>query len=219
MPNHLVSLNQFEFPHDLDPSKANFRALLEIRYVDGDGEVRQTKTKTLPGLDGYWELDPGERDSPRYVGPDGLERAGEGAYGTMDIGRIPLHERSVAVTASRLLSLRFRLLDVDRSDVWDVVLDKLKDVAREVGETVGELVPGEIGLADDVVSALAAKLNGSEDRTAAVGEVVPAPGQALEAGDHPAVFNRVTGRYRRRGITRAEDPGFGYSVGFSITQL
>ena len=66
MAEHALSLSDFAFPPNLPNSRANFRFVIDIRFEDEKGNFT-TQNVVMPGLDTFWECDPGKRGDPNYV--------------------------------------------------------------------------------------------------------------------------------------------------------
>jgi hypothetical protein len=183
--NWEIVLTGFRFPQQLPAKRANFRFLVDLRYVTGRGE-HATEHAVLPGLDRWWECDPDERDGLDYVrGHD------EGGQASLDIARIDDWDRLVLlVRGDAIHSVQFRVFDVNRTGA----LDRIR---RGVGDVVGTLVgrarhalPDVAGVfsdslgsaATDLESALLARLAGGERLLFRGSAPLPGPGDYVVSG-------------------------------------
>ena len=65
-----IDLTGFRFPNKLPPKRANFRIVVDLRYVTKRGD-HTTEHAVLPGLDRWWECDPDRNERLEFVrGPD-----------------------------------------------------------------------------------------------------------------------------------------------------
>lgn len=177
MTTYEITLEGFSFPAQLDNSKANFRFIVDVRFIVG-GSQFGTEHAVMPSLDTFWECDTKRGSAPNFV------RAGvqDNWLDMLDMEKIDLWDRLVMrVTAEELHSLQVKVIDVNREDI----LDKLKGALQGVLEgALGRLrghvaarIPKEIGgrevpvtvsqtlgtAADDVESFLLKKLAGGHD--------------------------------------------------------
>jgi hypothetical protein len=158
MPTYELTLQTFRFPKDLENHKANFRFVVDLRYLDADG-VFATTQAILPGLDTFWECDKGRSREPNFVrGND------EGNWATFDMNRVDVWDKLILMLpASKLHSIQFKVFDVNRTDGWD----KIKNVLSSIGDSLfGELksvAPSMFGNAtDDIKSYLLKKWAGGD---------------------------------------------------------
>ena len=63
-----ITLSGFSFPdsEDLKDNQANFRFLVDLRFVDANGEPRVVHT-IMPSAANFWECDTDEKDKPNFV--------------------------------------------------------------------------------------------------------------------------------------------------------
>ena len=61
-----LTLTKFLFPKDLSNSKANFRFVVDLRFINEKGKFA-TEHAVMPSLDTFWECDTGRKDRPNYV--------------------------------------------------------------------------------------------------------------------------------------------------------
>ena len=63
-----ITLDEFRFPARLPGRKANFRLIVELRYQNKRGDF-DTESAVLPGLDAFWECQPGAHAKENFVRP------------------------------------------------------------------------------------------------------------------------------------------------------
>ena len=125
-----ILLEEFRFPRALPNSRANFRLVLDVRYVRGNGAFA-TEHAIMPGLDSYWECDREKKNEPDYV-----RGADDGASSRVDVGRLDPWDRLVMVLhANSIYAIQVKAFDVNREDVWN----RLKEAA-------GHAVQGVLGI-------------------------------------------------------------------------
>jgi hypothetical protein len=191
--NWEIVLTGFRFPAGLPPKRANFRFLVDLRYVTKRGE-HTTEHAVLPAIERWWECDPGKRGELDYVrGPE------TGAQVEFDFARIDDWDRLVLlVRGDAIHSVQFQVFDVDRPGVLDRIRSGLGDVLGAlVGRARGAL-PGVAGVfsdslgsaATDLESALLARLAGADRLLFRGSSPLPEPGEYAIEGDGEA------GRYR-----------------------
>ncbi len=184
-----IQLAGFEFPQQIDNSKANFRFIVDLRYVDVTDEFA-TEHAVMPSLDTFWECDTGKTQAPNFV------RAGQnGAWDAkFDMEKIDDWDRLVLrVKGRQLHSVQVKVIDVDRADVFDKLKGALQGVlegalgtlrarvaARIPGSTGSQDMPPSVHQAfgsavDNVEAFLLKKLAGADD--------VLFRGSGLAAGD------------------------------------
>jgi hypothetical protein len=135
MTAYTLMLTEFEFPDELEPTRANFRVVFDVKYwatkTRGEHEVKIANS-IKPGADVFWECDPGRQSRPNYVramkGNKPLPRVDVESLDEWD--RIVLH-----VEAAEIISVRAKVYDVDRESFFD----KIKDF-------LGGLVEGAVGV-------------------------------------------------------------------------
>lgn len=158
-------LTGFRFPKTLERRKANFRFVVDLRYVNGRGD-HATEHAVMPDLDRHWECDPHKAEEPTYVrGSD------EGAHSLLDVERIDAWDRLVLlVRGDSVHSIQFKVFDVNRPDTWDRLRRALGDVVRILVNRARAVLPQVAGLfsdslgsaATDLESALIARLAGGD---------------------------------------------------------
>ncbi len=160
--NFELELTGFKFPEKLPDKRANFRFVVDLRYIDEKNEFA-TEHAVMPSLDTFWECDTGRKDRPNYV------RSDNGA--AFDLKRIdPWDKLILRVKGKSLHSIQFKVIDVDRKDAWDTVKNVLGKVAETViGKARGFILKKELpfhtamgAAADDVQSFLLKKLAGGD---------------------------------------------------------
>ena len=165
-----ILLEDFRFPRALPNSRANFRLVLDVRYVRSNGTFA-TEHAIMPGLDSYWECDREKKNDPDYV-----RGADDGASSRVDVGRLDPWDRLVMVLhANSVYAVQVKAFDVNREDVWNrlkeaaghAVQGVLGIGAKAVGKAptpVPELTSDALGSAsDELVSHLLKRL-GNGDR-------------------------------------------------------
>ena len=168
MANFQLDLTGFEFPRKLPKDSANFRFIVDLRYIDEEGEF-VTEHAVMPSLDTFWECAPDKPEAPNYVraDDDGIETK----LAKFDMKKIDEWDRLILhVQGKSLHSIQFKVIDVDRKDAWDTV----KNVLGKIAETVIGKASGFIlkqgssfhkatgAAADDVQSFLLKKLAGGD---------------------------------------------------------
>ena len=167
-----LALQGFSFPEDLDNDKANFRLVIDVRYVDEERQLA-THHAVLPSMDTYWECDKGKDKAPNYV------RAGEGdntpsAQFAMD--KIDPWDCLVFLGKARMVhSVQVKVFDVDRVDFWDklqnalgalmgALFGKLKTAIPSGGEySLQSAVSGVFGgFVDDISSTVLKRLSNGD---------------------------------------------------------
>ncbi|MFQ5747630.1 MAG: hypothetical protein ACE5HF_10495 [Gemmatimonadota bacterium] len=158
-------LTGFRFPRDLSGSRANFRFVADLRYVNRRGDW-MTDHAVMPSLDTFWECDPGKPKAPNYV-----RAADDGAFGRFDMNRIDDWDRLILlVRAGALHSVQFKVFDVNRPDVWDRLREALAGLvrailgrARDAAGRKDELFSDSLGsAASDLESAVVKRLAGGD---------------------------------------------------------
>jgi hypothetical protein len=158
MPTYELKLTSFKFPKTLENHKANFRFVVDLRYIDIEGNLA-TAQAILPGLDTFWECDKGRSNQSNYVrGPE------EGSWATFDMNRIDSWDRLIfMVPASSLHSIQFKIFDVNRTDGWDKIKTTLSSISGAIFEDLKKFIPGLFGSAtDDIKSFLLKKWAGGD---------------------------------------------------------
>jgi len=158
MPTYELTLQGFKFPRNLENHKANFRFVVDLRYLDSEGTF-STAQAILPGLDTFWECDKGKSHEPNYVrGPE------EASWTTFDMNRVdPWDKLIFMLPVSRLHSIQFKVFDVNRTDGWDKIKNVLSSISGSLFDDFKTVIPGMLGNAtDDMKSYLLKKWAGGD---------------------------------------------------------
>lgn len=161
--SYQLELTGFRFPEELSNNRANFRFLVDLRYV-GSEETFLTEHAVMPSLDTFWECDERRDAKPNYV------RAENSPCFEFGPGKIDEWDQLIMVVrAERLHSIQFKVIDVDRRDAWDRVKSFLGGAVRAVVGRAKDRIPaGAVlsnslgGAADDVQSFLLKRLAGGD---------------------------------------------------------
>ena len=120
MATFTITLESFEFPEKLGNDKANFRFIVDVRYVDRGGDFA-TEHAVMPSLDTFWECDTRKKDNPNFV------RAANHSRFNMD--KIDNWDRlAIRLKGITLESVQVKVIDVDRKDVFDKLKGALQGV-------------------------------------------------------------------------------------------
>lgn len=162
-----LNLDDFEFPSTLGNEQANFRFVVDIRYLNEDDEL-STSHSVMPSLDTFWECDKDKLTAPNYVRDGGH---------SFNMAKIDAWDRLVLVTkANSIHSVQFKIFDVDRKDFWDKVKEFVAPIIQSlfgfVAKATTTAIPkpiafltGAFGTAiEDVESYALKKLANGEDR-------------------------------------------------------
>jgi hypothetical protein len=192
--NWEIVLTGFRFPAALPPKRANFRFLVDLRYVTKRGE-HTTEHAVLPGLDRWWECDPGKWENLGYV--RGSEEAGRVSF---DLARIDDWDRLVLlVRGDAIHSVQFQVFDVDRPGVLDRIRSGLGDVLGALLGRAHRAIPDVAGVfsdslgsaTSDLESALLARLAGADRLLFRGSERLSEPGEYAIEGDGEAGAYRI----------------------------
>lgn len=130
-----LRLTGFQFPGALPADKANFRFVIDIRYIDADGGFT-TAHVVMPGLDTFWECAPDKSSAPNYV------RAGKDP--AFDMTAIDHWDSLILLFhATCVHSINISVFDVNRRDAWDAIKDN-----------IGPLIGAALGKAQTALPAL-----------------------------------------------------------------
>ena len=145
-----LSLTGFDFPAQLSNSRANFRFLVDLRYVAAEGTF-STEQAVMPSLDTFWECDTGKKDKPNYVRASGSPSFDfESTPPKID----PWDRLILVVKCLRLHSVQFKVIDVDRADAWDRVKSFLGGVIQAVVGRAKDQIPVSTPLSDSLGTAV-----------------------------------------------------------------
>lgn len=141
MPTYTLRLDGFEFPPELESSRANFRVVFDVKYWarrTRDTYEPKVATSVKPGADVFWECDPGRSSRPNFV----RAMDGDEPLPRIDIERLDDWDRQlIHVTAEEIIAVRAKVYDVDREDFFD-----------RIQEFIGGLLEGVFGAGAKVVS-------------------------------------------------------------------
>ena len=173
MPLFEFTLKEFHFPKKLSNNRANFRFVVDLRFINDKGQFT-TEHAVMPSLDTFWECDTGKADKPNYVRGDDVKPDGN-SYGQFNMDAIDEWDRLILyVKGESVHSIQFKVIDVNRKDAWDKVKNFLGGIVEAVIGKIKGVIPTESlpasllsgslgGAADDVQSFLLKKLAGGDD--------------------------------------------------------
>jgi hypothetical protein len=192
-----ILLEDFRFPRALPNSRANFRLVLDVRYLRSNGTFA-TEHAIMPGLDSYWECDREKKNEPDYV-----RGADDGASSRVDVGRLDPWDRLVMVLhANSIYGVQVKAFDVNREDVWN----RLKEAAGHAVQGVLGIGAKAVGKAPTPVPELTSDALGS-----ASDELVSHLLKRLGNGDRILFRGSTEGGEGLRDIT-----GFGVDGTYSV---
>ncbi len=159
-----LTLKKFLFPKELSDKSANFRFVVDLRFVNEDNQLDE-KSRVMPSLHAFWECANDKYGEPNYVRGDDTER-----YVQFDMVRVGEWDQHIQrVNGKSLHSIQFTVFDVDRKGTWERFEKLTKGF---VGAVIGKIkghIPGDSGLslplggaADDVHALLLRKIAGSD---------------------------------------------------------
>ena len=127
-----ITLSGFSFPdsEDLKDNQANFRFLVDLRFVDANGEPRVVHT-IMPSAANFWECDTDEKDKPNFVRKqDGQDANGNPKFlPKFDMDKIEDWDKMIFwIRGCCLKTIRFRVYDVNREDWWNKFAEVLKAI-------------------------------------------------------------------------------------------
>lgn len=175
-----LRLEEFLFPKKLDGGQANFRFIIDLRFINENGE-HTTEQAIMPGPDTFWECDTSEQEKSNYIRDSQDEDLviDSNTYKCSQFNKEDLHEWDrliLLVKGESLHSILFTVYDVDRKDIWDkvqkigervfdAVLTKIgKKIADAIPEDASSYLPDSLGSADDDLrSFLLKKIAGNDD--------------------------------------------------------
>ena len=157
MPTYELTLQAFRFPKNLENHKANFRFVVDLRYLDPEGAFATTQA-ILPGLDTFWECDRGRSHEPNFV-----RGADDGIWATLDMNRVDFWDKLIfMLPASRLHSIQFKIFDVNRTDGWDKIKNALSSIGDSLFGQFKTVSPMFGNATDDIKSFLLKKWAGGD---------------------------------------------------------
>ena len=170
MPLFEFTLTGFKFPKNLDNDKANFRFVVDLRFINDESRFT-TEHAVMPSLDTFWECDQGGEGKPNYV--RGEDAGDYGQFNMNDNGPIDEWDRLILhVKGKSVHSIQFKVIDVNRRDAWDKVKDFLGGIIEAVIGQIKDVIPQDLplslpgslgGAADDLHSFLLKKLAGGDN--------------------------------------------------------
>ena len=142
-----LTLQQFLFPNDLPNDKANFRFVVDLRYIAEKCRFT-TEHAVMPSLDTFWECDTGRKDAPNYVRKhDGGNGKPLPEFDFDDKHKIDHWDRLILhVKGESLHSIQFKVIDVNRKDAWDKVKPFLKGIVEAVIGKIKGIIPESLPL-------------------------------------------------------------------------
>ena len=166
MPLFELTLTEFLFPEDLPNGKANFRFIVDLRFINDKGQFT-TENAVMPSLDTFWECDTTQKDEPNYVRGEDVSPGpcdSTYTYGQFNMCAIDDWDKLIlCVKGQSLHSIQFKVFDVDRKDAWDNVQNFLEGIVGAVIGKVKGTIPESLGgAADDLKSFLLKKLAGGD---------------------------------------------------------
>lgn len=208
-----LNLSTFEFPPSLPNNRANFRLVVDVRYLNARGDFK-TETAVLPGLESFLECDPGRRGTPEFVRlakEDGSKSKSKKSafHPAVDVDRVdPWSRLAFMGRVQRIEQVRVKVLDVDRKTFVDDLTDGLGRITEAVltdsEDTITDIgVVGSVigSAADDLRSVVMRRLAG-DDRLLFQGSGQPKRGKITIEGN---------------GLVKADKYG-AYRVVFSLSE-
>ncbi|MCL7967771.1 MAG: hypothetical protein M8857_11720 [marine benthic group bacterium] len=180
-----LDLTGFRFPAELPRKRANFRFVVDLRYVTKRGD-HTTEHAVLPGLDRWWECDPERSDRQEYARGEV-----EGDRVLLDMSAVDDWDRLILlVRGDAIHSIQFKVFDVNRPGTLDRIRKGLGDV---VGSLLGRArsgLPDVAGVfsdslgsaATDLESALITRLAGADRLLFRGSARLPEPGDYVIEG-------------------------------------
>ena len=155
MPLFKLVLTEFLFPEDLPNRNANFRFIVDLRFINDKGHFT-TEHAVMPSLDTFWECDTGRTDRPNYVRDSDLSQ--------FNMTKIDDWDKLIlCVKGESVNSIQFKVIDVDRKDAWDGVKNFLEGmIGAFIGKFKGAIPESLGGATDDLQSFLLKKLAGGD---------------------------------------------------------
>ena len=214
-----ITLDEFRFPARLPGRKANFRLIVELRYQNKRGDF-DTETAVLPGLDTFWECQPGAHAKENFVRKEQPpaarrgKRRGSTAYylPEVEVERIDAWDRLVLrLRALQLHRLKVTVLDVNRRNWWDALVDAASEFAGGVIDRAARRAKAETrdvpiagGAAGDAFGSLAEHVQAAVTRR-------------LAGGTETNVLYAASAAARDYGRVIVGTEGDGYRLAFRIS--
>ena len=118
-----LTLAGFEFPKNLKGNEVNFKFFVNLWFTDGEGQYT-TEQAAMPGLDTFWECDPGKQSEGNYVRAhtnDG-EKNEENAQNQFDMQRINQWGPLILwVKGREVHSIRFEVFGVNEKGFLEML--------------------------------------------------------------------------------------------------
>ncbi len=181
MPTYTLTIERFEFPGDLEPSRANFRVVFDVKYwsrKNKDTVEVKLATAVKPGADVFWECDPGRRSRPNYV----RAMDGDEPLPGIDVEALDEWDRQIVhLTAEEVISVRAKVYDVDREDFFDDIKNVIGGLLGGIFGTGEKLLYQAIPVTkntagdavDEIHSYLVKKVTGGGDKVLFQGSAAP----------------------------------------------
>jgi|SRR5688500_1451657 len=192
-PNFVLSLVDLKFPDSLDKDHANFRLIIELRYIN-DKSIWMTDRSVMPGLEDYWECDPTRGSDRRFV----RNKNGSASIDFLDPELFDRWDRvALMVNATELFMCRVTVVDVDRQSALEKLAAVLIPMLGATLATAAELIPSKVvsaplgSFADKLHAWLMEKVVAPRDKTLSVLNTVFPSG--AQTGSH--VLEDKTGTY------------------------
>ena len=218
-----ITLDEFRFPARLPGRQANFRLIVELRYQNKRGDF-DTETAVLPGLDTFWECQPGAHAKENFFRKERPaaarrgKRKGSTAYylPEVHVERIDAWDRLVLrLRAMKLHRLKVTVLDVNRRNWWDALADAALRFAGGVIDRAARRVKAETrdvpvagGAAGDAFGSLAEHVQATVTRRLAGGtDTKVLFAASAPARDYGRVVVGTEGDDGYRLAFRIADPG------------
>lgn len=228
MPYYELSLKDFLFPKALPGKNANFRFVVDLRFVNEKNQPTMEHA-VMPSLDTFWECDKDNCNEPNYVRCSQDHSAGDrNVYNSFDMDKIDNWEKLILlVNGTSLHSIQFKVFDVNRPDRWDSVRNFLDGLIKVAGDNIKDIAPGTSGAwgkaAGDVISSVVKKLAGGGDTVLFRGS---AQLYNLKGSNPPSVKPEINGEYKFVNGVDGKNPtikGDGahgkYQIFFSVIEM
>ncbi len=188
-----INLTGFRFPEKLPPKRANFRIVVDLRYVTKRGD-HTTEHAVLPGLDRWWECDPDRADSLEFVrGQD------EGEFAALDMSVVDDWDRLILlVRGDAIHSIQFKVFNVNRPGSLDRIRSGLGEVLGALIGRASSSLPEMAEMASDSLGSAATDLESALITRVAGADRLLFRGSARipEPGDYVVEGTGEKGRYR-----------------------
>ena len=153
-----IKLKGFSFPKSLKDKHANFRFLVDLRFIDGKGEPKVVHA-VLPSLASFWECDTDESKKLNFVrkkNPGFERRPSDDEYlPQFAMGRIADWDEMIFwVRGQSLKTIRFRVFDVNRENWWNKFTNVMKAIPGAFKTALGPA----LGVVEGVSSVLIEKM-------------------------------------------------------------